>query len=112
MGDPRLNQLRTEIERLRKTIDACCGYMMNAKIDMETNTKKATAICTLDGGLKMARAALAAKSETDAGHRWVKSTLGHGDTMCSACFITNREAAVLGRLDRCEKASLNTEVGP
>lgn len=29
-------------------------------------------------------------------HDWVKSTLGHGETMCRVCFITNREAAVLG----------------
>lgn len=35
-------------------------------------------------------------------HDWVKSTLGHGDTMCSRCFITNREAAVLGRLNACD----------
>lgn len=35
-------------------------------------------------------------------HDWVKSTLGHGETMCSRCFITNREAAVLGRSNDCD----------
>lgn len=34
-------------------------------------------------------------------HNWIKSTLGHGETMCSKCKITNREAAVLGRLNQC-----------
>lgn len=35
-------------------------------------------------------------------HNWVKSTLGHGETMCSRCFITNREAAVLGLTNVCD----------
>lgn len=34
-------------------------------------------------------------------HNWIKSTLGHGETMCSRCAITNREAAVLGILSNC-----------
>jgi hypothetical protein len=34
-------------------------------------------------------------------HDWVRSTLGHGETMCRRCFITNREAAVLGELNHC-----------
>lgn len=29
-------------------------------------------------------------------HDWIKSTLGHGETMCSRCCITNREAWALG----------------
>lgn len=29
-------------------------------------------------------------------HDWVPSRLGHGETMCRVCYITNREAAVLG----------------
>jgi hypothetical protein len=40
--------------------------------------------------------------ETVFKHNWVRSTLGHGDTMCSKCKITNREAAVLGKLNMCE----------
>lgn len=39
-------------------------------------------------------------------HDWVKSTLGHGETMCSRCRITNREAAVLGKLNECEPQPL------
>jgi hypothetical protein len=35
-------------------------------------------------------------------HEWVLSTLGHGEVMCRRCLITNREAAVLGRLNRCD----------
>lgn len=37
-----------------------------------------------------------------AGHDWTKSTLGHGDATCRRCHITNREAAALGLLNRCE----------
>jgi hypothetical protein len=29
-------------------------------------------------------------------HDWIPSTLGHGETMCRRCFITNREAAAIG----------------
>lgn len=29
-------------------------------------------------------------------HKWIKSQLGHGETMCTICFATNREAAALG----------------
>ena len=35
-------------------------------------------------------------------HRWVKSTLGHGETMCARCWMTNREAAVLLCADWCD----------
>lgn len=35
-------------------------------------------------------------------HDWIKSTLGHGDTMCSRCFITNLEAAALGVSNSCD----------
>lgn len=35
-------------------------------------------------------------------HNWIKSTLGHGETMCSRCLVTNREAAVLGIMDTCD----------
>lgn len=35
-------------------------------------------------------------------HDWIKSTLGHGETMCSRCFITNREAAALGQSNACD----------
>ena len=29
-------------------------------------------------------------------HVWVKSTLGHGELMCSRCYATNREALAIG----------------
>lgn len=37
-----------------------------------------------------------------AAHDWIKSTLGHGESMCRKCKITNREAAVLGQLNTCD----------
>lgn len=40
-----------------------------------------------------------------AGHVWIKSTLGHGERMCSRCKITNREAAALGLLHKCDGAA-------
>lgn len=43
-------------------------------------------------------------------HAWVRSTLGHGEQMCSTCFITDREAAALGKSLDCdgEPAQLKT----
>jgi len=35
-------------------------------------------------------------------HDWIKSTLGHGNTMCRRCFITNMEAAVLNLSNTCD----------
>lgn len=35
-------------------------------------------------------------------HDWTPSKLGHGDTMCRRCFITNREAAALGVMNECD----------
>lgn len=29
-------------------------------------------------------------------HDWIKSTLGHGNTMCRRCFVTDLEAAAIG----------------
>jgi hypothetical protein len=34
-------------------------------------------------------------------HDWINSTLGHGETMCSRCKITNREAIALGEINKC-----------
>ena len=46
-------------------------------------------------------------------HDWIKSTLGHGETMCRRCGMTNREAAVLGYLDECDGSTQpETEVIP
>lgn len=35
-------------------------------------------------------------------HEWIKSDLGHGEAMCKNCKMTNREAAVLGKLNDCD----------
>jgi ribosomal protein S27E len=32
-------------------------------------------------------------------HDWIPSTLGHGETMCSRCFVTNREAEAIGMIE-------------
>lgn len=34
-------------------------------------------------------------------HDWIPSALGHGETMCRRCFVTNREAAAIG-MTECE----------
>ncbi len=35
-------------------------------------------------------------------HDWIPSTLGHGEVMCRWCCVTNREAAVIGTLNKCD----------
>lgn len=35
-------------------------------------------------------------------HDWIPSTLGHGETMCRRCFVTNREAVALGISNTCD----------
>lgn len=45
-------------ERMREALEGSVGYLLNAKIDLETGATKATAIKTIEGGLKMVRAAL------------------------------------------------------
>jgi hypothetical protein len=35
-------------------------------------------------------------------HDWIPSRLGHGETMCRRCFVTNREAAALGITNVCD----------
>lgn len=32
-------------------------------------------------------------------HDWIPSTLGHGETMCRRCCVTNREAAAIGMIE-------------
>ena len=50
--------LAAEIEMLRGELSAATGYMLNAKIDLETGASKRTAIATIEGGLRRARAAV------------------------------------------------------
>lgn len=54
MTDP----LRKRIEFLAAELSAAVGYMRNAKIDLETGATKATAIRTVEGGIRRAEAAL------------------------------------------------------
>ena len=44
---------------LAKALSAAIGYMRNASIDLSTGCTKATAIRTIEGGIKMAEEALA-----------------------------------------------------
>lgn len=47
-------------------LEAASGYLLNAKIDLETGVPKRTAIQTINGGLSIIRAAIAqAKGETE-----------------------------------------------
>jgi len=43
---------------LLAALKAASGYLLNAKIDLETGAPKKTAIRTIDGGLKFVRAAI------------------------------------------------------
>ena len=52
--------------------------------------------------VQVARAVHGTKEPCLPPHEWVASTLGHGDAQCKHCLITNREAAVLGRLNQCD----------
>lgn len=38
-------------------------------------------------------------------HKWIKSTLGHGNFMCSKCFITDLEAQALDCYEICNELS-------
>ncbi len=51
---------------LLAALNTAAGYLMNAKIDLETGAPKRTAINTIDGGLKVVRAAIA-KATPDRG---------------------------------------------
>lgn len=44
-------------------------------------------------------------NEPPMSHDWIPSTLGHGETVCRRCFMTNREAAALGKLNLCPQES-------
>lgn len=45
-------------KRLREALGKCTGYLLNAKIDIETGAPRRTALATIEGGLNMARSAL------------------------------------------------------
>lgn len=48
---------------LLAALNAAAGYLLNAKIDLETGATKRTAIQTIEGGLKVVRAAIAKATE-------------------------------------------------
>lgn len=59
------DQAAATIERLRAAVKASEGYLLNAKIDLQTGAPKRTAIQTIDGGLKVVRAALTPPPESE-----------------------------------------------
>lgn len=54
----RVAELEGARDKLREALRAATGYLLNAKIDLETGARKQTAINTIEGGLKMTRRAL------------------------------------------------------
>lgn len=57
-----IERLSAENARLRAELSAAIGYMTNASIDLQSGATKATAIATVGGGIKRARAALAGEA--------------------------------------------------
>lgn len=55
----KIEQLSGDKARLEMALSASVGYLLNAKIDLETGCSKATAVKTIEGGIAKARAALA-----------------------------------------------------
>ena len=51
------------IRELEAGLSASVGYLLNAKIDLETGATKATAIRTIEGGIARARALLGERGE-------------------------------------------------
>ena len=60
MTDDTIFERDAERVALVRALKAALGYMMNARIDLETGCTKATAIATISGGIERARVALAA----------------------------------------------------
>jgi hypothetical protein len=48
-----------------EALRAAAGYLLNAKIDLETGAPKRTAISTIEGGLAVVRAAIAKAEGTE-----------------------------------------------
>ena len=65
LGDFSLEQAHANAQvmaagpTLVETLSAAVGYLMNAKIDLDTGAPKATAARTIEGGIKMIRETLA-----------------------------------------------------
>lgn len=58
-------RLIVEAPNMIAALNAAAGYLLNAKIDLETGAPKKTALATIEGGLKLVRAAIA-KAESAA----------------------------------------------
>lgn len=54
-----LEELLEENRALRKALESVLDCLLRALIDLQTNTPRRTTITTIEGGLKMVRAALA-----------------------------------------------------
>ena len=64
MSKPDKHDWENTYDDLVRALQAAQGYLMNAKIDLETGCTKQTAIRTISGGIDMVIAALAkAKGE-------------------------------------------------
>lgn len=59
--------LEAERDKLREALKAAKGYALNAVIDLQTGTKKATALDTLNGGIKRIDATLQETGHADPG---------------------------------------------
>ena len=55
----RINRLTRLALDLAAALSVARGYMLNAKIDLETGAPKRTALATIAGGLKIVDAAIA-----------------------------------------------------
>jgi len=62
-GSAKINAAIARAEKAEAALSGSIGYMMNAAIDLETGAPKKTALATINGGIKMARAALASLTE-------------------------------------------------
>lgn len=62
-----ISYLLAEIERLENTLSAAKGYLTNALIDLQTNTKKKTTVDTLQGGIKMVDEAMRERAKATGG---------------------------------------------
>lgn len=60
-----LQQARELNRTLLAALEASAGYLRNAKIDLETGASKATAIRTIEGGLRMVEAAIASAKSSN-----------------------------------------------
>jgi hypothetical protein len=56
--DREVTRACEKTDQLRTALSAASGYLLNAKIDLQTGAPKSTAVQTIEGGLKLVREAL------------------------------------------------------